>query len=163
MDPIKPSKPYRAHPSGVAIYQSGRHCFKIYYVDISGRPEPARYEWDQCSHTREAVVEKLAQAGIEGVGFVIAFPHITKVFRFAPSAEIVMHVRAYSTDDFSVIDLNREEGYVEFACYAEALIAKDEYDFWGRSGSVAGYLRQWSTWADAIISDEAKLRDHYTE
>ena len=28
--------------------------------------------------------------GVEGVGFVTAFPHITKVFRYAPKAEILM-------------------------------------------------------------------------
>lgn len=161
MHPIKPCKPYRARPAGTAVYESGAHCFKVYYVDIHGRPEPERYKWDLCGHFREAVIEKLAAAGIEGIGFVVAFPHITKVFRFAPSAEIVLHVRAYRTEDFSVIEPAREEGYLEFACYAEALIAKDEYDFWGRSASVTGYLRQWSTWADAAISDEAKLLDYY--
>jgi len=161
MEPIKPCNSYAARPAGTATYQHGQHVFKVYYVDIYGRAEPERYEWDLCGRPREAVLDGLAEAGIEGIGFVVSFPHITKVFRFGPSAETVMHVKGYRTEDFSELDLQREDGYLEFACYAEALIAADEYHFWAQAQSVEEYLEQRSDWADAPVMDNSKLAAYF--
>lgn len=161
MDPIKSCNSYAARPAGVATYRDGKHCFKIYYVDIYDRSQPKRYEWDRFELPREALPEALAEAGVEGIGFVVAFPHITKVFRFAPGAETVLHVRAWRTGGFSEIDLNRAEGYMEFACYAEALIAADEYRFWAEAPSVESYLGRWSKWPDATVEDHGKLGRYY--
>jgi len=162
MHPIKPCNPYIARPAGQALYRRDRHAFKIYYVDIVGRDQPERYEWDRCGRSREALLDALTDADIAGVGFVASFPHITKVFRFAPSAEIIMHVRAFNTADFAEINLQREEGYLEFACYAEALIAADEYRFWAEADAVAAYLEQWSPWAAAPVRDHQKLARYFT-
>jgi len=65
---------------------------------------------------------------VEGIGFVTAFPHITKVFRFGPEAETAMNVCAWDTRSMAPIGLGRSQGYVEFACLAEAAIAADEYN-----------------------------------
>jgi len=157
MDPIKPANTYAATPAGAATFRNGPHVFKVYYVDITGREHPERYEWALCGQSRDAVLDRLRAAHIEGVGFVVSFPHITKVFRFAPSAETIMHVRAFRTPDFEPIDLQREEGYLEFACYAEAIIAADEYRFWAEARTVEEYLRRTSEWRDAIILDHTKL------
>ncbi len=158
MQEVKPCNTYAARPSGVATYCDGPTVYKVYYVDIYGRQEPERYEWDRCELPRATAIEHLATAGVEGVGFVVAFPHITKVFRFAPSAETVMHVRAFRTTDFAPLDLQREEGYLEFACYAEAVIAAAEYELWARAKTVEEYLE--GTWpgAEARIADHTKLR-----
>ena len=161
MEPIKPCNTYAARPSGMGVYEHGRHVFKVYYVDIYGRAERERYEWDLCGRERVTVLEGLAKVGAEGIGFVISFPHITKLFRFAPSAETVLHVRAYHTEDFGELDLQREDAYLEFACYAEALIAADEYRFWADAASVEEYLKRRSEWADAPVADNAKFARHF--
>lgn len=161
MEPIRPCNTYAARPAGTARYQRGRHAFKVYFVDIPGRAEPARYEWDRCGRERKSVVEALERASVEGVGFVVAFPHITKVFRFAPSLETVLHVRAFHTPDFAPLDLGREEGYVEQACLAEAVLAGAEYRLWAEAPSVEAYLGEWVDWAPAAIRDHRKLARHY--
>ena len=157
MEPVKPCNSYAARPSGTATFHNGRSVFKVYYVDIHGRSNPERFEWDLCGRTRESVIEGLRQSNVEGVGVVVSFPHITKVFRFSPAAETIMHVRAYWTPDFTEVDLSREDGYIEFACYAEAIIAGAEYAFWAQAGSVEEYLERWAKWADAPVADCGKL------
>jgi len=163
MQPIKPCNTYAARPSGTAVYREGKHAFKVYYVDIYGREQRGRYEWDLCGRPRESVLEGLRRLEIEGVGFAVSFPHLTKVFRFAPSAETILHVRAYWTKDFEEVDLEREGEYLEFACYAEAVIAADEYRFWAEARSVEEYLERWSEWNDATVVDHAKLARYYAE
>ena len=87
-----------------------------------------------------------------------AFPHIAKVFRYAPEAEILMCVKAFNSRDFAPISLARAEGYLEFACYAEAVLAADEYHAWARAHTVDEYLAQWSSLTEAPIAESAKLR-----
>lgn len=163
MEPLKPCNTYAARPAGTAVYRLDDSVFKVYYADIHGRSQPERYEWDLCGRSRDTVLAHLAAVPIEGVGAVVAFPHITKVFRFAPSAEIIMHVKGYWTEDFRDVDLGREEGYVEFACYAEAIVAAEEYRFWAEAASVAEYLERWVQWTDAPIVDHAKLGRYFGE
>lgn len=163
MHPIKPCNTYEARPSGTDVYHNERSAFKVYYVDIVGRDQPERYEWDRCGRPRAAVLEHLLAAPVEGVGAVAAFPHITKVFRFAPSAETIMHVCGFWTPDFQPVDLNREDGYVEFACYAEAIIAAEEYRFWAEAHSVEEYLARWVEWTAAPVLDNTKLARHFAE
>lgn len=161
MEPIKRCNPYDARPSGTDIYRLGPSAFKVYYVDIVGRAEPERYEWDRCGRPRASVLESLAAVPIEGIGAVAAFPHITKVFRFAPSAETIMHVRGFWTPDFRPVDLAREEGYMEFACFAEAIIAAEEYRFWAEAATVEEYLARWVEWTAAPVVDHQKLARHF--
>ncbi len=158
---VKPCNTYAARPAGQRFWQHGPSAFKIYYVDIYGREHPERFEWAPCGLDQAVVPAALATLGVEGVGFVIAFPHIVKVFRWSPQAEILLLVKAFKPADLSPILLDRDEGYVEFACLAEALIAADEYRLWAAATSVAGYLAQWSSWADTPIVDHAKLRRYW--
>ena len=78
--------------------------------------------------------------GHEGIGFVTAFPHISKVFRYMPKAEIILTVKAFETQTGKPINLDRGEGFMEFACLAEAVIANDEFRAWGESDTVEQYL-----------------------
>ncbi|MDH7569238.1 MAG: hypothetical protein QHJ73_06595, partial [Armatimonadota bacterium] len=160
MQPIKPCNHYTGRPAGTEMVrlQDGRSVFKLYFVDIPGRATPERFEWDRCGRPRAAVAAGLAGAGVEGVGFVTAFPHITKVFRFGPNPETVLHVRAYRTEDLEPLSLEREEGYVEFACLAEALIAAAEFRFWAEASTVEEYLQRWCEWPESPIANHAKLR-----
>jgi len=140
----------------------GRSAFKVYFIDIIGRKDPSRTVWAQSGIDRADFLARLARAdGVEGVGFVTAFPHITKVFRFGPNPEIVLNVRAWRTEDFSPLSLERGEEYVEFACLAEAIIAADEFRFWAEAPSVEAYLARWCDWAEAPILDHAKLRRYF--
>jgi len=163
MESIKPCNTYRARAAGKKTLKlpDGQSTFKVYFVDIVERRDPERFEWKLCGRSQEGFVDLLRKSGIEGVGFVIAFPHITKVFRYGPAMETVMNVSAFKTDGLVPLSLDRGEGYVEVACLAEAVIAADEYRFWAAAGSVEEYLTQWSDFDDGPVVDHAKLRRYW--
>ena len=161
---IQPTKTYHAVLSGTDTCRGtdGRTVFKVYYVDIIGRDEPERYEWAKCGLSKDDLLSKLAEAeGIEGVGFITAFPHVMKAFRFAPENEIVLNVRAWHTASLEPMDLSRLDDYVEFACLAEAEIAADEYRFWAQAETVDEYLEQWCSYADGLIVENDKLGKYW--
>jgi len=156
---ISGCRTYHSQTEGRALLRmaDGLSVFKVYYLSLIGRTERARYEWGQ-STFGTTDFEALFQRGtFEGVGFVTAFPHITKVFRYAPTMETVLHVTAFNTRDLSPLNLGREEGYMEFACLAEAVIAADEYRAWANALTVGDYLRSHSPFKDGPIIDPAKL------
>ena len=157
---VTPCKPYRAKLVGREILR-GRDelsIFKVYFLDILGRAEPAKYEWAASGMSRDGFLDCLRESdGFEGVGFVTAFPNITKVFRFDPNVETILNVRAWNTSDLKPRDLSRGGGYSEFACLAEALIAADEYGFWARAATVEDYLQQWSVFKEDAIARHDKL------
>lgn len=161
---IKPCATYHAVDAGRKMLPSAdsRSLFKVYFVDIVGRPDPTRTEWARCGIRKADFLAGLARApGVEGIGFVTAFPHITKVFRISPANENVIDVRGYGTRDLAPLDLARAGGYVEFACLAEAVIAADEFRFWAEAASVAEYRGRWSSWADGRIARNDKLRAYW--
>ena len=137
----------------------GASVFKLYYISIEGREGPERYEWSKSPLDRGRIEAGLAALRLEGVGFFTLFPHITKCFRFAPEMETVLHVRAYNTADLSPLDLSRQGGWIEFACYAEAVLAADEYRAWAEASSVAEYLSFLSPATDAPVLSHTKLAE----
>ena len=141
--------------------RDGRSSFKLYRLDLVGRANPERYQWP-ASGLDPAELQRHLKL-FEGLGFVTSFPHITKVFRFDPGAETVLIVRAFRTTGFEALDIGRPEGYVEFACLAEALIASDEYRLWAKAPTVEGYLGSWSRFRAGAIRDHAKLRRHWQQ
>lgn len=153
---------YAARPAGAVMWRDGKSAFKVYYVDIYGRRQPQRFEWALHRLGLDVVPRELARQKLEGIGFVLAFPHIVKVFRWAPSAEILLFVRAFETGNGSNISLDREEGYVEFACLAEAVVAAEEYRLWAAADSVEAYLDQWADWGDLPIADHGKLGRYWS-
>jgi hypothetical protein len=159
--PVEACQGYAARPAGRAVYANGPHAFKVYYIDIVGRARPERYEWDRAEIDPEGVLAGLKRAGAEGVGFVCAFPHIVKAFRFGPESETVLNVRAFRPSDFTELDLARSDGYVEYACLAESVIADAEYRLWAAAGSVEAYLERWTDWQPVAVADEGKLGRHY--
>jgi hypothetical protein len=157
--------PCRSYHSNTAAHTllampDGKSVFKIYYVSIVGRDDPTKYEWGRCAVTRPAFEALVQRSGWEGVGFITAFPHITKVFRFAPAMETVLHVRAFNTADLSPLGLDREDGFLEFACYAEAAIAADEYHAWAQAATVAAYLHYRSPFVDGPVKSHRKLAEY---
>ena len=159
---VEPCRSYAARPAGTDCYRDGRTVFKVYYADIHGRDTPERFEWDLSSLERRAVLKALAGMAVEGVGFVISFPHVGKVFRFWPQAETIVTVRAFNPGDGSALPLHRGDGEVEFACLAEAVIAAQEYLFWAESRDVGQYLGRWAQWGDLGIVDQTKLARYWT-
>lgn len=139
----------------------GKSVFKVYYCSITGRPSPERYEWSRCNISKDQFAADVAASAYEGIGFVTAFPHIAKVFRFAPKAEILEHVCAFKPEDGSVISLVRDDGFYEFACLAEAVLANDEFKFWASAGSVEEYLAQRSTKKHFDVCNHAKLKQYW--
>ncbi len=139
----------------------GKSAFKVYFVSIVGRENPARTEWKLCGLEKAKFLEAFRASGVEGVGFVTAFPHITKIFCYAPKSEIIMHVRAIDTKTGNPISLERGGGFMEFACLAEALLAADEYAAWAKAASVEEYLAFTSAAKDAPVRDNAKLRRYF--
>lgn len=156
---IKPCRTYHSKTVARTLLRmpDGRSAFKLYHLSIIGRDEPAKFEWGRGAFTSQAHEALVRNSGWEGVGFVTAFPHITKVFRFAPAMETVLHVRAFQSPDLKPLDLARDEGFIEFACYAEAAIAADEYHAWARAATVADYLAYASPFDDGPIVSHTKL------
>jgi hypothetical protein len=73
----------------------------------------------------------------------------------------VLHVRAFRPVDFTELDLGRSDGYVEYACLAESVIADAEYRAWASARSVEEYLAAWVDWTPVAVVDEGKLGRHY--
>lgn len=156
---IQPCRTYRARDAGRTrlAMPDGNSVFKIYYVSITGRDDPSRYEWGRGPFGAADFEKSFLASGLEGIGFVTAFPHIAKVFRFAPAMETVLHVRAFDTRTLQPLDLGRGEEWVEFACLAEAVVAAEEYLAWAKAETVEAYLDAWSAFADGPIAAHDKL------
>ncbi len=164
MQSINPCSTYHAVLNGRSLCRpaDGKSAFKVYFIDVIGRKEPARTVWALSGMLTEDFPARLARAeGVEGIGFVTAFPHIAKVFRFGPEAETVMNMRAWDTRSMSPIGLGRSQDYVEFACLAEAAIAADEYNVWARTRTVEEYLQQWSAFTDGPVTRHDKLLEYW--
>ena len=144
----------------LVMMPDGKSAFKVYFVSIVGRENPARTEWPLCGIDKREFIERFRQSGEEGVGFLTAFPHITKVFRYSPKSEILQHVRAFDTKSGAPISLVRGD-FMEFACLAEALVAAEEYAAWAAAKSVEEYLEFRSSVKDAPVVDNAKMRRYF--
>jgi hypothetical protein len=159
MQSIQRARPYHARLKERALLAAddGRSAFKVYCLEIVGRSEPQRYEWDACGRTVGGFLRELRASCPAGIGFATCFPHITKVFRYSPDAETVLDVRGLWTPTLQPASLERPEGYVEFACLAEALIAADEYRYWAEAATVEEYLSLWSGFGEAVVRRNRKL------
>lgn len=134
-----------------------RSAFKVYFINLTGRQDRARYEWNAAPQAAGEMLQALAETVPEGVGFIAAFRHITKIFRFDPDLETVLNVRAFKTDGLAPLDLKRAEYYLEFACLAETVLAADEYRFWAGARSVEEYLSSFSRFSECEIASVSKL------
>ncbi len=162
---VAPCRPYHSKmiKKTWLCLPGSQSAFKLYFFSLIGRDEPERFEWERSSLTPVAFEANLSKMAPEGVGFITAFPHLTKIFRFAPSNETLLHVRAFHTHDLTPLDLARPEHYMEFACYAEAVIAADEYRQWASAGTVSDYLRSLSDFPDGPVVSHAKLGKYVQE
>jgi hypothetical protein len=160
---IAPCRTYHALTAGRSLVRmpDGISAFKVYYISVIGRDTPERFEWQHCRRTFADFEAALLGGGYEGVGFVIAFPHVTKIFRFSPGGETVLDVREFHTDGMRPMDCSRGEGFHEFACYAEAAIAADEYQAWAKAATVQEYLGFRSEAADFPVASNSKLAIHW--
>ena len=147
--------------SSVLKMPDGKSVFKIYYVSIVGRDTPSKYEWGSCPLSKEEYEKRFLASGNEGIGFVTAFPHITKVFRYAPKAEILMLVKAFGTQNWMDVNLDRGEKYMEFACFAEAILAAGEYRFWAAAKTVEEYLGKVCQLEDAPVDVKDKMKKYW--
>lgn len=156
---IAACRPYHAQTVGRTIVRmpDGKSVFRIHYLSIVGRDKPERYEWQHCPLTQDNFETAFRLGGHEGIGFVTAFPHVTKVFRFSPYMETVMDVREFHAEDMRPLDSARGDGSREFACYAEAIIAAEEYHAWARAATVEEYLAHEGGKTDFPVFSNAKL------
>jgi hypothetical protein len=141
----------------------GKSVFKVYYISVMGRDRPELYEWKRCPRTSEDFERAFVAGGYEGIGFAIAFPHVTKIYRFSPEGETILDVRELNTDGMTDRDVSRSDAYHEFACYAEAAIAADEYRAWAAATTVEGYLSCHSEAADFPVLSNTKLATYWQE
>jgi hypothetical protein len=139
----------------------GKSAFKIYYISVIGRDTPELFEWQRSPRSPREFEQAFLAGGHEGVGFVLAFPHVTKIFRFSPGAETILDVREFHTDGMRPLDCSRDGGYHEFACYAEAAIAADEYEAWAGARTVEAYLATVSDLADFPVASHTKLATYW--
>ena len=141
----------------------GRSRFKVYFLSVIGRQQPDLFEWGACDDTPNAFKSRLLDSDFRGIGFITAFPHITKVFRYSPQVETVVDVRYLDTQSFEDISGDRGDGYYEFACYAEAVIVSDEYDAWAVAQTVPEYLKKFSPSSDYLIASPGKLSAYWNQ
>jgi len=156
-------KSYHAQKAGQSVYRmpDGKSVFKVYFISIIKRDTPERFEWER-SPMKQADFEKVFLAGgHEGLGFVIAFPHIAKIFRFSPYVETVLDVNVFNTESMSHRDCSRVDGSHEFACYAEAVIAAGEYHAWAKAATVNDYLAYRCDDADFPVVSNTKLAEYW--
>ena len=160
---IATCRPYHAQTVHTSILRmpDGRSTFKVYYISLIGRDRRELYEWRHRCRTQEDFEKAFLLGAHEGIGFVIAFPHVTKIFRFSPSMETILDVREFHTEGMRPMDCSREDGYHEFACYAEAAIAADEYQAWARASTVDEYLTFRSSAADFPVANNKKLAEYW--
>jgi hypothetical protein len=163
MDSIKPCQTYHARVDRFTLLRmpDGLSAFKVYYLSITGRARPELYEWSVCTRTIGEFETAFRSSGIEGVGLVTCFPHITKVFRFSPGNETVLDVRELDTATLQSIDASRGDGFHELACLAEALIAAEEYKVWASARSVDEYLAFRCDLADFPVLSNTKLNEYW--
>lgn len=160
---ITKCNPYHARTIGQKLIHmpDGKSVFKIYYLSIIGRDKPERYEWEYSPHTQDDFEGMFLLGKQEGIGFVTAFPHITKVFRFSPSAETILDVGEFDTASMQPKDCSREDGSHEFACYAEAAISADEYVAWADATTVDKYLQFRCSKTEFPIASNIKLAGYW--
>jgi len=139
----------------------GKSAFKVYYLSAIGRDRPELFEWRHCPRTQADFEQAFVAGGHEGVGFATAFPHVTKIFRFSPAKETILDVRELHTQDMRPLDPSRGDGYHELACYAEAVIAADEYHAWAAAPTVEAYLAAWSEAGDFPVASHTKLAAYW--
>ncbi|MFB3818844.1 MAG: hypothetical protein ACE147_14365 [Candidatus Methylomirabilales bacterium] len=141
----------------------GQSVFKVYYISVIDRDTPERFEWARGPRTPADFEAAFSRTGIRGIGFVIAFPHVTKVFRFSPSGETVLDVRELHTDGLRPMDCARPDSFHEFACYAEAVLAAAEFHAWARAATVEEYLAFDARDDDFPVISNSKLAAYWKE
>ena len=160
---IAACRTYHAHTVGQTLLHmpDGKSVFKVYYISVVGRSQPELFEWQHCPRTQKDFERGFLAGGHEGIGFVMAFPHVTKIYRFSPAMETILDVREFHTEGMRHMDCSREGGFHEFACYAEAVIAAEEYHAWARAATVEEYLEFRSAVADFPVASNTKLAMHW--
>ena len=160
---IAPCRNYHAQTASRSLLRmpDGRSVFKVYYISIIERDRPDLYEWRCCRQTPLEFENTFLAGNHEGIGFVVAFPHVTKIDRFSPSGETNLDVREFNTEAMSPRDCSRGDGYHELACYAEAILAADEFCAWAKAGTIDEYLSYWSQAQDFPVISNIKLADYW--
>lgn len=160
---VKECKTYHAKVDRKNLIRmpDNKSVFKVYYVSIIKRDNPERYEWAHCTYTREDFEQEFINSGFEGIGFIISFPHITKVFRFSPYIETVLDVKEFKTEGLLPVDCSRIDGSHEFACYAESVISASEYAAWAKAKTVDDYIAFLSDNAEFVVEDNSKLKTYF--
>ena len=162
---LKPCKPYHARTVAQSILHmpDGKSVFKVYYISIIGRDTPEIYEWQYSPLTIPQFEQSFLGKGYQGLGFVTAFPHVTKIFRFSPYMETILDLTEFLTPEMRPRDSSRGDDSREFACYAEAVIAAEEYHAWARAQSVPEYLAFRCSASDFPVVDHAKLANYWQQ
>lgn len=158
---IQPCLSYHAVTEGARLLAmpDGKSFFKLYYFSIIGRDKPERYEWSRSPLGIKAFEERFSSERHEGIGFVTAFPHITKIFRFSPGREVILDVKAFDTPSMKLRAATGDaDSFVEFACYAEAAVAAEEYHAWAVATSVEAYLGFLARTGDFKVLSSDKLK-----
>lgn len=160
---IAACRTYHAQTVGRTVLRipDGKSVFKVYYISVIGRETPELYEWQRCPRTPAHFERAFLAGGYQGIGFVVAFPHVAKIYRFSPEGETILDVREFNTEGMTYRDCSRSDGYHEFACYAEAAIAAGEYDAWARSATVEDYLASHTAAADFPVVNNGKLAAYW--
>jgi hypothetical protein len=103
------AQPYSSRVVRTQLFRpAARTIFKLYFVSLVGRAQREKYEWGLAAYGIDAFLAQLPGRSLQGVGFITAFPHITKVFRFGPAPETNLHAAAFATPTWEKIALERK-------------------------------------------------------
>lgn len=75
--------------------------------------------------------------------------------------ETILDVKALDPSTMKHLVCTRDERYYKFACYAEAVIAADEYLAWAASSSVSDYLTFVCQAHDFPVTKSNKLGEYW--
>ncbi len=139
----------------------GQSGFEVYFRSVIRKEESHLFEWQSCDDTPADFDNRLVNSGIEGVGFITAFPHITKVFGYSPQTETVVDVGYLDTHSFERVSSDRGERRDEHACYAEAVIVVDEYHAGAAAKTAPDDLKDFSRSIDYLFARAGKLANYW--
>ncbi len=165
MEDVPLNKPYNGylHSSG-QLRVGGEVVGKAYFLDIRGREDPERTEWDYASLDRDEVLRGLEGLLTDGDVYVAGiFPHVTTVWKWGNPLEGNQETNLYrvlflNTGDLSPAEWTGEYGAI--GCPAEIALVCEEARLWAESGSVEEYLERFASFDPVCVREPNKLREH---
>lgn len=155
--------PYKSRVNmKILLKLSENSVFKVYFLDILNRDNREKYEWKYSINSPNKFLDKIKELNPVGIGFIIVFPHIFKIFRFGFETETNLYYKSFNTLTMEEINL-RKDSWIEMSCLGEIAIANEEFNFWAQKATVESYLELFSKSSEEEIKNHTKLNQYLKE